>query len=161
MAEIAAASMLAGTFFEEELDPRQLEILATRMHVRRIGAGETIVAEGDATRTLFLLTEGRLVVAVAVQGGHHDNVARLRPGNLFGTAAFVEGSTRAATITAEGSAMALTLEPDALEDLLGSEPAIVYHVMRVLFRARHETLVQLYEENEQLTNYIMKVHGRY
>ena len=100
-------------------------------------------------------------VSVAVQGGHQEAVATLQPGEAFGTGAFVEATPRLADVSAEGPASVLTLEPDALEGMLDSHPRVVYDVMRALFRTRHQTLLRLYEENEQLTNYIMKVHGRY
>ena len=55
----------------------------------------------------------------------------------------------------------LGLEREKLEALLDVEPVVVYRVMRAIVRAVHHIQRQLYMQQNELTNYIYKQHGRY
>jgi CRP-like cAMP-binding protein len=152
---------LGNTILGRELDDDECGVLAGIMTLRELNAGDVLVNEGDGDRTLFVLIQGQINVSSTVQGGAQETVCTMRPGDCAGTGAFVEGTQRLATLISNGDSILITLEPDAFESLLDDHPRLVYKVMRALFHARHDNLIQLHQENEQLTNYIAKVHGRY
>jgi CRP-like cAMP-binding protein len=152
---------LKNTPIGRDLDEPDRQALSSLMGQRQLEDNEVLTSEGDHDRTLFVLIDGELSVCTTVQGGKLETVYTMRPGDVAGTGAFVEGIERLATLRSHGAAVVLTLEPDAFESLLDERPRLVYAVMKSLFRARHHNLVQLYQENEQLTNYITKMHGRY
>ena len=54
-----------------------------------------------------------------------------------------------------------SLRREKLESLLGSEPLIVYRVMRAIFRVVHGILHRMALQATELTNYTYKQHGRY
>ena len=85
----------------------------------------------------------------------------MQSGECAGTRAFVDRSPRQATLRAIGPATVYTMLPERFETLLESHPRIVYKVMRALFRTTHINLVRIFQETEQLTNYITKTGGRY
>lgn len=140
----------------DELGKDEARILAGIMGVRRLNDGEMLVKEGEAEKTLFLLTEGQLSVA-----SNDTVVYTMRTGECAGTRAFVDRAARKATLKAVGSAVVYTLEPEKFEALLEKEPRIVYKVMRALFRITHSNLMRMNLESQELTNYISKSHGRY
>lgn len=85
--------------------------------IRKLGAGDTLVREGEPGDELFLLLDG--VLAVSVAG---ERLAELGPGAVLGERALLEGGVRTSTLTAETAckvAVARTpdLDPAALAEL--------------------------------------------
>jgi len=66
-----------------------------RPTVRQLGTGATLVEQGEAGDSLFLLLDG--VLAVEVDG---QSVAEVGPGAVLGERAVLEGGTRTATLRA-------------------------------------------------------------
>lgn len=143
-----------------ELTLKECELLAAIMNVRELKDGERLVSEKGAEHTLFLLVAGKLEVVSEIEG-KDEMVYTMSPGEVAGTRAFVDRSPRKATLQAKGDATVYTMEPDDFESLLGSQPGIVYKVMRSLFRITHSNLLRMNNQAEQLTNYIRKSGGRY
>jgi len=143
-----------------ELEKGECQALTTVMKVRSLKDGEVLVKEGDAENTLFILTQGKLVVSSEVDG-KKTAVYTMKVGECAGTRAFVDLTPRRATLTAEGNSTVYTLEPSDFESLLESHPRIVYKVMRGLFRLTHMNLMRMNVETQELSNYIHKSGGRY
>jgi CRP-like cAMP-binding protein len=126
----------------------------------QLNAGETLVREGEARRTLFVLGSGRLDVRHR-DGGSETTVYRMAPGECAGTRAFVDSSPRKAGLRAAQASSVLTLEPDHFEALLEDSPRLVYQVMRALFRITHSNLMRANRESSELRNYVTRAPGRY
>lgn len=151
---------LRGSVLAAELDAQEVGTLAAAMEARQIADGESVVEEGDAARTLFVLAQGRLDVLHHSHGEDHV-VYRMAAGECAGTRAFVDGSPRKAGLRAVGDSILLTLEPAAFETLLLSQPRLVFKVMRALFRITHSNLMRVNQESDALRNYVTRSHGRY
>ncbi|MBK1620303.1 Crp/Fnr family transcriptional regulator [Lamprobacter modestohalophilus] len=151
---------LQASVLAEELDASEVATLAQAMGVVRLAGQESLVVEGDARRTLFVLVEGRLDVLHDHQGAD-SAVYRMSPGECAGTRAFVDGSPRKAGLRAAGDGVVLTLEPDDFEALLAQHPMLVLKVMRALFRITHSNLMRANQESDALRNYVTRSHGRY
>ncbi len=82
-------------------DPGSIAALAARLKPEAVPAGEVIVREGEAGDRAWLLLSGQVQVYRACGGEHHERIARLREGSLFGLASVVDGSPRSATCLAE------------------------------------------------------------
>jgi len=143
-----------------ELYENEAKVLAGIMGVKRLKDGETLITEGGAESTLFILAEGSLAV-ISNTDGKETVVYTMTKGECAGTRAFVDRTPRKATLRASGDAVVYTLTPDAFESLLDSHPRIVYKVMRALFRVTHSNLMRMNQESRELANYITKTHGRY
>jgi len=148
-------STLGAELYEDEA-----KVLAGIMGVKRLKDGETLITEGGAESTLFILAEGSLAV-ISNTDGKETVVYTMTKGECAGTRAFVDRTPRKATLRASGDAVVYTLTPDAFESLLDSHPRIVYKVMRALFRVTHSNLMRMNQESRELANYITKTHGRY
>lgn len=160
MNEMDKRQALRRSALGAELDEEESRILAQRMGILQLGDGEMLVREGEARRTLFVLSEGRIDVVTLV--GHSEvTVYQMRGGECAGTRAFVDGSARKAALRTVGKSTVLTLEPGDLEALLESHPRIVYKVMRAIFRTTHTNLTRVNLERAELRNYVTKTHGRY
>lgn len=153
--EAIRASALGG-----ELDSAESQALAGVMGVRHLVNGDVLVTEGAGERTLFVLAEGRINVCKTV-GRCDETVYQMRPGEVAGTRAFVDGSTRKAELRSDGTSTVLTLEPEAFESLIESHPRLVYKVMRAVFRVTHANLMRVNLESAEMRNYMMKTGGRY
>ena len=79
------------------LSERQLKKLAPAFKERRLGAGVTVVREGEMDGVgFFVIAEG--TASVSVEG---TEVARLGPGDYFGELAMISEQARGATVTTE------------------------------------------------------------
>lgn len=156
----ADGSLVRLSTLGDELDRNESDALAAKMGVVTARDGEVVVAENDKRSTLYVLIDGRLEVMSRIDG-HDVPVYTMKKGECAGTRAFVDRSPRKATLRASGPTTVYTLEPDAFESLLATHPAVVYKVMRALFRITHSNLMRMNQETAQLTNYINKTHGRY
>ena len=94
-------------------------------------------------------------------GGADEHLHTMGEGELAGAMGFVDGIPRSATLRAKGQAAVYSLERAAFESLIDEQPRLVYHLMRAVTRTAHGAMVGLHTEVEELTNYILKQHGRY
>ena len=79
-----------------DLDPRELQSIASSMKERTFGAGETVTAEGRSAAGFFVIADGE--AEVSTHGEHRRN---LGPGDHFGEIALITDTDRTATITAK------------------------------------------------------------
>lgn len=160
MSEQADYKAICASSIGVELTEQECQVLAGITGVRYLHDGELLVSEGQADNTLFMLIEGRLAVIGTVLG-REVLVYTMTKGECAGTRAFVDRTSRKATLRALGETTVYTMEPDAFESLLDSHPRIVYKVMRALFRITHTNLMRMNQESQELINYVSKTRGRY
>lgn len=174
--------VVMGSSVGLELAEDEARLLAAKMGARQLQDGEFLVREGEADQTLFLLAAGKLQVLNRDADGVDQPVYAMQVGECAGTRAFVEQSSRKATLRAVGPTVVYTLTPQDFEKLLDESPRVAYRVMRALFRVTHanlarmnqeardlsrhiskthDDLARISEESRELTNYITKSHGRY
>jgi CRP-like cAMP-binding protein len=68
---------------------------------------------------------------------------------------------RFATLVATSPTRVLMLDRARLESLIEVEPRVLYAVMCAIFRAVHRLQTRLSVQAAELTNYVVKQHGRY
>lgn len=102
-----------------------LESLSGGSRLLRFAPSETVIREGDASHSLFVLAAGRAVVS-----RRGTEVGRLDPGQVFGEMAFLTGSPRSATVRAEGVLKVVEVDSAALADLLRQSPELADDLAR-------------------------------
>ncbi|MCG6942466.1 MAG: cyclic nucleotide-binding domain-containing protein [Thiohalocapsa sp.] len=160
MNDLNIPEALAQSTLGIELSGDECAALAATVGMEQVAAGETLVHEGEDRRTLFVLAQGKLNVCMHVND-QEEVVYQMRAGECAGTRAFVDGSPRKAALRAEADSLVLTLEPDAFEALVETQPRLVYKVMRAIFRNTHSHLMRVNLESTEMRNYVMKTGGRY
>jgi CRP-like cAMP-binding protein len=160
MNEKADYKIIKASSLGEELTEQECRTLADIMNVRSLRDGETLVTEGQAEDTLYLLVDGRLAVIGKILG-NDVTVYTMKEGECAGTRAFVDRTPRKATLHAVGKTIVYTLAPTTFESLIETHPHIMYKLMRALFRATHTNLLRMRDESQELVNYVTKMHGRY
>lgn len=144
-----------------ELTEEQSQRLAAVMQLRDLKEGEVLVKEGDDDQHFYLIVSGKLGVVKGVGMPEQVTLNMLATGDFAGELSWLDGSRRYASLVAMDATRVLGLEREKLESLLSVEPLLVYRVMRAIVRAVHEIQRQLYMQQNELTNYIYKQHGRY
>ena len=77
--------MLAATDFFADADDRTLDALAAAGTVRQLVRGDVLFNEGDPPDALYLVTRGRIAIAIANPIDRRESVvALMEPGDLFG-----------------------------------------------------------------------------
>jgi CRP/FNR family transcriptional regulator, cyclic AMP receptor protein len=161
MSDNANYQLVRNSSVGAELHENEAKTLATVLGVRHLKDGELLISEGGADQTLFILISGKLAVINATPEGKENLVYTMTEGECAGTRAFVDRTSRKATLRALGNATVYTLTPNAFESLLDAHPRLIYKVMRALFRITHSNLMRMNLESQELANYIHKTQGRY
>ena len=161
MAEEKKYEVLHSSPLGHELSEDECRTLLQVMHVRRLKDGEIFIKEGVKDNALHLLAGGELVATKKAAGGDLVTLHTMRVGELAGAMGFVDGIARSVTLHAVGDAVVYSLERDAFEPLVEQHPRLVYHIMRAVTRTAHTALLGVNHQVEELTNYIVRQHGRY
>jgi CRP/FNR family cyclic AMP-dependent transcriptional regulator len=123
----------AASGFLDEADESDWGVLLAAMQTVLLRTGETLFAEGQTDRALYLLTDGRLEVKTA--GGPSMTIAA-RPAEVLNEIAFLDGGRCAETARALADARVLRLSFDVFEALAAREPQlgrrIVFDLARML-----------------------------
>lgn len=100
------------------LDDEVQEDLAARMVERKVEAGETLVAEGEAAEEFFLILEGTF--DTVIQG---DPVRIMGPGDSFGEIGLLRDSERTASVIAKEDGVVMVLSRDDFLGAVSADPS--------------------------------------
>lgn len=145
------------------LDASQRAVLATRLRLESAQAGQVLAEEGQVDKRLFVIVQGALAI-VKHRGTPDETVlATLKPGDFAHELGFLDGAPRHAALIAasDGQVLVLVLEREQLESLIDTHPRVLYAVMCAIVRTVHRVQTRLSVQASELTNYIVKQHGRY
>jgi CRP/FNR family cyclic AMP-dependent transcriptional regulator len=94
-------AFLLETPFFGGLSDASLELLIAMLVERRFDAGDTVVAEGEPGRSMFVVHSGELTVSRRIGGGRTMRLSGLRPGDFFGEITLIAMQNRSATVIAD------------------------------------------------------------
>jgi CRP-like cAMP-binding protein len=94
-------TFLVATPFFGGLSDASLDLLVSMLVERRFDIGDTVVAEGEPGRSMFIVHSGELVVSKLGASGRVVRMAALKPGDFFGEMTLIEMQNRSATVVAE------------------------------------------------------------
>jgi len=124
---------LSRTSFFADADPNQLGEIARAGHERDLVRGDVLFEEGDPPDALYLVTRGRIAIAMSNPVDRRESmVALMETGDLFGDMGMLDDGPR--------SALARALEPSAVlhipfgpvRQLFNEDPRLLWNVARVL-----------------------------
>jgi small-conductance mechanosensitive channel len=114
--QIAAVPIFAG------LAPEVHAALAAAARTRLYGRGDIVVREGEPGGSMFLVTDGTVVISV---GPERREVAVTESGGYFGEMSLLTGDARSATVTARRDSMLLEISAEAFGAHVRSQPSVL------------------------------------
>jgi CRP-like cAMP-binding protein len=96
--------------------------------------GAVVFLRGDPGDSLYGVITGRVRISVSGPGGKEVFLNIMEPGESFGEIALLDGEPRTATATALAQTELLVLRREHFVALLGREPSIALHLIRLLCR---------------------------
>jgi len=124
--------------------------LSERIRRHRYQAGETVVQQGEAGDSLFIIVEGVVGVYVQMEDGKSREVARLGAGNFFGEMALLTGEERTATVIAIVEIYLFELTKEDIAPLINEQPEVSAMISKVLTQRQMATRskMQIEEDTE-------------
>lgn len=138
---------LAAVPFFAGLDPAVIDGLGRGMRTRRFRRAEVIFHLGDPGDALFVVLSGAIKIVLPSDTGDEAILATLRPGDVFGELALLDGAPRSATAIALEPTETFVLPRERFRQLIADEPAI-----------RDALLAALAAELRRLTNHVEELH---
>lgn len=138
---------LAAIPFFAGLDPSTRERVAAGMRARRFRRGEVIFHVGDPGDALFVIVDGEVKISLPSETGDEAILATLRPGDVFGELALLDGAPRSASATALTATETVVLPRDRFRELIAREAAI-----------RDALLASIAAELRRLTTHVEELH---
>jgi CRP/FNR family cyclic AMP-dependent transcriptional regulator len=91
-----ARKLLADCVLFRKLTPHERTALATRAHMRRFEAGDTIFIMGAQHDSMLAVLSGEVKISMTSSEGKEIVLAILQPGEVFGEIAMLDGKPRSA-----------------------------------------------------------------
>lgn len=136
------------------LSAEALESIARVAHVYSYAAGETIIQEGAAGESMFVVYSGE----VLVRAGDKD-VARLGAGDFFGEMALLTGERRAADVVAAGDVMIVEITRDALQPILTDNPELAASISARVMERRDTLILRRDHPPEEHAGFLTRVRA--
>ena len=125
--------MLASTDFFADADPATLDTLAAAGAERRLVRGDVLFDEGDPPDALYVVTGGRLAIAIANPIDRRESVvALMEPGDLFGEMGMLDDQPRSAMARALEPSTVLEIPFAPVLEMFDERPKLLWNVTRLL-----------------------------
>jgi len=155
------AKLIVNSSLGVELSDSEIDILSNAMHERGLGDGEFLFEDGTSDDSLHVILAGKVEVVKRTGDDSFASLAVLREGELAGELSFIDGAPHTVGLRALCETRVLSLTRDSFEEMIDSNPRLVYKVMRAVARSAHRIMHRMNTEFVELSNYIFKQHGRY
>lgn len=136
--------VLAGTDFFADAPSEIIESLAAHGEERRLVRGDILFEEGDPPDALYVVTRGRLAIALANPIDRRESVvALMEVGDLFGELGLLDDRPRSARARALEPSLVLAVPYEPVITMFHDHPTMLWNVTRLLaqrLRAMDEAL---------------------
>lgn len=122
-----------------------LSAFETRAHWRRFDPDETLVDFDDLSSDVYFLTAGEVRVLIRTQSGKEIILGEMRPGQLFGELAALDGIKRSANVTALTRGEACIMSAAVFRELVFAARPVAERVFRLLTGRVRELNARLME----------------
>lgn len=123
-----------------------IEDLTSRVVVRRVVAGTTVVSQDEAGDSLFVIMSGRIKVVIFGESGREVTLSLLRAGESFGEMALFDESPRSANCVVIEPATLLVLSREDLMRHVQAHPRTAMNLLGEMarrLRRADQTIAQL------------------
>jgi CRP/FNR family transcriptional regulator, cyclic AMP receptor protein len=126
-----------------ELTPSMLERISTYIKKRSVAKGATIFEKGDDGLGLIGVVSGSVKITVTSADGRDIVLNIIRPGEVFGEIALLDGRARTANATAMSDCELIVIERREFIPFLRSEPDVTLKLMEILCSRLRKTSEQV------------------
>jgi small-conductance mechanosensitive channel/CRP-like cAMP-binding protein len=126
---VSAAAQLGAVDLFAGLDDRARHALSVSADEHLFAAGETIVRQGAAGDSMFVVRRGRVRVQLEPSG---QEVAVIAAGGFFGEMSMLTGDPRVATVKAIEDVTVLEISSADFRELAVTNPALLDHVSAIV-----------------------------
>jgi CRP/FNR family transcriptional regulator, cyclic AMP receptor protein len=137
------ASLLRNHPLFCELTPPILERISAYIKRRSVPKGSTIFEKGDAGVGLIGVVYGSVKISVNSADGRDVVLNIIRPGEVFGEIALLDGRARTANATAMSDCELIVIERREFIPFLRSEPDVTLKLMEILCSRLRKTSEQV------------------
>jgi CRP-like cAMP-binding protein len=116
----------------EGLPPEELARVVESLECRVYEPGQTVVAEGDRTKEVFIAQSGSANVVIAGEDGVDRLVGRIVPGGTVGEISLLTGQPAVATVRAGADFEAIVLTEGDFARLADSFPQVYRNLGTIL-----------------------------
>lgn len=124
--------MLANTPLFASVQTDLLDELAAKAKMVKVDARETLFSKGDPGDRLYLVAKGLIRIGVLSAEGREVTYGLIKPGQLFGEIAVLDGKERSADATAMEPTELIALERKDVHAFLHKHPVQALHLIEVL-----------------------------
>ena len=114
----------------ESLDDRDLEKVAATANLHLFSAGQSVIWEGDPSRSLYVVLEGRVEIFTKQFGGEKFQLAILESNDFFGEISLLTGEPRPMSAAAKEKSLLAEITYKHMQQLIKQYP----HIKGVLYK---------------------------
>jgi len=146
-AELQPASLHIGNVLDQALpgQPEVVQNLARYFVPQNVAAGDILAIQGDKTRDLFLIQQGRISALLKAENGDVIRLRTLGPGSVVGEIGLYLGRPRTASLIAETDSVVWRLLPEAVAKMEREDPRSAAALHEILARMLAGRLIQANE----------------
>jgi len=126
----AIQTLNAEDAFRARLNLEQWRNIAPYLTQHEIRAGDLLIKQGDADRTMYFLAQGSLQIFVTGGAPGSNRIAILRTGSVVGEPGLFGDSPRMANVEAMTPCVVYALRGPRLEELAQRLPALALELLR-------------------------------
>ena len=136
------AGMLAEVPFFSLLDDHERALLAERVETVHFAAGSVVFNVGDPGDSMYVVTDGEVVLSIKTKTGEEMFLERPGPGDFFGEISLLDIGPRTATATAKTAVTAIEVDRGDLDELFRLQPAAAMDLLAATGRRlRHNAML--------------------
>lgn len=135
--------LLENCFLFRTLTPEEKGKLLLRAHARRYAVGETIFRKGAPGNSMLALLSGEVRISAPSPDGKEVVLATIRPGEVFGEVALLDGKERTADATAVTACEITYLDRRDVLPILQQQPQLCLKLLEVLCEKLRRTTEQV------------------
>ena len=128
------AALLGQTELFSEVGEEALLKVADRALVRTYKKGQLVFSEADSGDALFVVVEGLLKVFLTSEDGEELVLVTLRPPDVFGELALLDGGPRSASVEALEQSTLIALRRSDFLEVIKHDPVMTETLLRSLGR---------------------------
>jgi CRP-like cAMP-binding protein len=125
-------ALLAGTPLFADAEGDELAVLAARARMVTLAPRALLFSRGDPGDRLYVLASGLVRIGAMSPDGREVTYGLIRPGQVFGEIAVLDGGPRSADASAVLKSQLAVIERTDLMAFLGRRPAHAFRLLNIL-----------------------------